>query len=187
MSTLDAIIEDCSGRRRAAPARAQVQGHPQGDAAPARARLRGPRATPRSDRPMPGAAQPPAAPRPRPPGRHRLPLDPARGPGHRALGGRVLRQEPRLLRSREHREARDRGRLQRGGLDPRRARRGGAQVRAQDPLHRQAQPQRVPDLPEQVRPDHVRPRRAGARTWARRRWAPRSTSARPSRRARSWR
>ena len=35
------------------------------------------------------------------------------------------------------------------------------QVRAQDPVHRQAQPQRAADLPEQVRPGHVRERRAG--------------------------
>ena len=33
---------------------------------------------------------------------------------------------------------------------------GGAQVRAPDPLHREDQPQRVPHLPEQVRPDPVR-------------------------------
>ena len=30
-----------------------------------------------------------------------------------------------------------------------------AQVRAPDPVHRQAQPQRVADVPEHVRPDHV--------------------------------
>ena len=60
----------------------------------------------------------------RPPGRHRLRLDPARRPGHRALGGRELRAEPDLLRPREHRQARDRGRLQRRRLDVRRARRG---------------------------------------------------------------
>ena len=58
-------------------------------------------------------------------------------------------------------QARDRGRLQRRGLDLRRAGRGGAQVRPQDPLHREGQPQRVPHLPEQVRPDHVRQREAG--------------------------
>ena len=38
-----------------------------------------------------------------------------------------------------------------------------AQVRAQDPVHREDQPQRVADLPEQVRPDHVRHGRAGVR------------------------
>ena len=40
---------------------------------------------------------------------------------------------------------------------------GGAQVRAQDPVHREDQPQRAADLPEQGRPDHVRRRRAGGR------------------------
>ena len=49
----------------------------------------------------------------------RLRLDPARRPGHRALGRRELRAEPDLLRPREHREARDRGRLQRAS--PRRS------------------------------------------------------------------
>ena len=47
------------------------------------------------------------------PRRHRLRLDPAGRPGHRALGRRELRAEPDLLRPREHRRARDRGRLQR--------------------------------------------------------------------------
>ena len=51
-------------------------------------------------------------------------------------------------------QAGHRGRLQRRGLHLRRAGLGGAQVRAQDPLHREVQPQRVPHLPEQVRPDH---------------------------------
>ena len=73
-----------------------------------------------------------------------------------SIGGRVVRQEPRLLRPGEHRQARDRGRLQRRRLDARRAGRGLAQVRAPDPVHAQAQPQRVPELPERVRPDHVR-------------------------------
>jgi class I fructose-bisphosphate aldolase len=36
-----------------------------------------------------------------------------------------------------------------------------ARVRAQDPVHREAQPQRAPHLPEQVRPDHVRVGQAG--------------------------
>ena len=62
--------------------------------------------------------------RPRPPGRHGLRLDPARRPGHRALRRRLVREEPGLLRPREHRQARDRGRLQRGRLDARRAGRG---------------------------------------------------------------
>ena len=37
------------------------------------------------------------------------------------------------------------------------------QVRPQDPVHRQDQPQRTPDLSQQVRPDHVRHGRRGLR------------------------
>ena len=44
-----------------------------------------------------------------------------------------------------------------------------AAVRPQDPVHREAQPQRAADLPEQVRPDHVRLGRAGLRPRRRRR------------------
>ena len=78
-----------------------------------------------------------------------LPVD--QGIEHSA--GASFAPNPRLLRSREHREARDRRRLQRRRLDARRARHRRAQVRAQDPVHREDQPQRVPHLPEQVRPD----------------------------------
>ncbi len=60
-------------------------------------------------------------------------------------------------------QAGDRGRVQRRRLDVRRARRRRPQVRAQDPVHREDQPQRIAHLPEQVRPDHVRHRRAGRR------------------------
>ena len=70
-----------------------------------------------------------------------LPVD--QGIEHSA--GASFAPNPQLLRSREHRQARRRGRLQRGRLDLRRARHGRAQVRAQDPLHRQAQPQRAAD------------------------------------------
>ena len=132
-----------------------------------------------------GAALAAGARRPRPPGRHRLRLDPARGPGHRALGGRVVRQEPALLRPREHREARDGGRLQRGRLDPRRAGRRRAPVRAPDPVPAQVQPQRVPDLPEQVRPDLLRPDQAGAGHGRGRGGRHDLLRLRPSRRARS--
>ena len=103
------------------PAGAPVQDL-EGPAAPAGAGLRG------SDLgglgpQQPGPGQPAADVHHRPPGRHRLPVHPAGGPGHRALGRRELRQEPDLLRLREHREAGDRRRLQRGRLDLRRARR----------------------------------------------------------------
>ena len=60
-----------------------------------------------------------------------------------------------------------------------------AQVRPQDPVHGEAQPQRVPHLPEQVRPDHVRRASSRRSRWARSRSARRSTSARTSRRGRS--
>ena len=112
---------------------------------------------------QPGARQHPAAVLDRPAERHRLSVHPPGGPGDRALGRRLVREEPDLLRLREHREAGDRGRLQRRRLDVRRARVGGAEVRPQDPVHREDQPQRAADLPEQVRPDHVRRGRAGGR------------------------
>ena len=57
-----------------------------------------------------------------------------------------------------------------------------AAVRAPDPVHRQAQPQRAAHLPEQVRPDHVRLASSRRSTWAPPASAPRSTSARTSRR-----
>ena len=50
---------------------------------------------------------------------HGIHLDPARGPGNRALGGGQLRQEPGLLRPAEPAGARAGRRVQRGGDDPR--------------------------------------------------------------------
>ena len=93
---------------------------------------------------------------------HRLPVHSPRGPGHRALGRRIVRQEPDLLRSREHREAGDGGRVQCGGEHARRARLGRAQVCPPHSLHGQVQSQRVPHLSQQVRPDRVREHEAGA-------------------------
>ena len=58
-------------------------------------------------------------------------------------GGRELRQEPGLLRRREHRAAGDRRRLQCRGFDLRRARRRRAQIRAQDSVPGEDQPQRA--------------------------------------------
>ena len=66
--------------------------------------------------------------------------------------GGLLRAEPGVLRPDQHREARHRGRLQRGRDDLRRARHGVAPLRAPHPVHREAQPQRAADLPEPVRP-----------------------------------
>ena len=116
----------------------------------------------RAERPLAGGdAQPAAALRPRPARGNGLSFHPAGRPGHRAQRRRVVREEPAVLRPREHREARDRRRLQRGGLHARRARRVLAQVRAQDSVPAQVQPQRVPHLPQQVRPDLLRQHQAG--------------------------
>ena len=121
---------------------------------------------PRRSRPATGPSRccdPPDALRPRPPRRHGLPLDPARRPGHRALRGRVVRARtrttsiPRTSSSSPSRAA--------ATPWPRRSACSGAvapQVRAPDPVPGEDQPQRVPDLPEQVRPDHVRVGQAGA-------------------------
>ena len=54
-------------------------------------------------------------------------------------------------------------RVQRDRDDARRPRRGLAALRPPDPVHRQAQPQRLPALPEHVRPGPVRHRAAGVR------------------------
>ena len=54
---------------------------------------------------------------------------------------------------------------------------GLAQVRAPDPLHREAEPQRVPARARHLRPDHVRHRCARRPTSARSASAPPSTSA----------
>ena len=72
-------------------------------------------------------------------------------------------------------------RLQRRRHHVRRARGGVPAVRPQDPVHRQAQPQRAAHLPEQVRPGDVRLGAARRGTWARPASGPRSTGARRSR------
>src|SRR5262245_54761312 len=110
-----------------------------------------------AQRPQPArASQPPDAVRRRTPRRHRLPVDPARRPGHRTLRRSIVCAQSRVLRWREYRPAGDRGRLQRRRLDIRRSGLGRAEVRPPDPIHLQDQPQRVPDVPQQVRPDPVR-------------------------------
>ena len=88
-----------------------------------------------------------------------LPVD--QGIEHSA--GASFAKNPDYFDPREHRQAGDRRRLQRRGVDLRRAGLGGAQVRAQDSVHRQDQPQRAADLSESCRPDHVRHREAGLR------------------------
>ena len=108
-------------RRGRQPAHLRVQGHPREDLT-----LPGPDIVDRvyqdSDR-SPQVLRNLAGPvRPRPPGRHRLRVDPAGRPGHRALGGGLVRAQPQVLRPEEHRRAGHRGRLQRGGHHLRRAR-----------------------------------------------------------------
>ena len=113
----------------------------------------------------------PAQPRPAaqhgPLGRHRLHFDPARRPGHRALRRGQLCAEPDLFRPEEHRRAGHRGGLQRRGHHRWGAGHGRPALRPQDPLHRQAQPQRAAQLPQHPRPGDVRLRPAGFRDWRR--------------------
>ena len=115
-----------------------------------------------------------------------LRVDPSGRSGHRTFSGRVVRAEPDVFRSREHREAGDRGRMQRGGVDARRAGIRGAEIRAQDSVPGQDQPQRVHHVSERVRSDHVWERAAGVRHGRARPSARRSTSARKNRSGRSW-
>ncbi len=96
-------------------------------------------------------------------GRHRVRVDSPGRPGHRAFGRRVVRAQPDVLRPGEHRQAGDRRRLQRRRLHAGRARRRGAEVRAQDSVPAQVEPQRVPLVSERVRSDPVRQRQAGLR------------------------
>ena len=95
--------------------------------------------------------------------RHRLRVDSAGRPGHRAFGGSVVRAQSDLFRSREHRQARDRRRLQRRRVDARRAGSGRAEVRAQNSVRAQGQPQRVSVVPQHLRSDSLRQRQAGVR------------------------
>ena len=106
----------------------------------------------------PHSRQPAVDTLPRPSGRYGLCVDPARGSGHRTCGRRVVRSESGLFRSGEYREAGCRGRLQRRGFDLRRAGRRGAQIRAQDSVHRETQPQRTALLPQFLRSGDVRHR-----------------------------
>ncbi len=110
-----------------------------------------------------GPAQPGGPLRPRAPGGYRLSLHPPGGPGHRALGGRLLRPQPHLLRPGEHRAPGHRGGLQRRRLHPGGPGQRGPQVRPPHPLHPQDQPQRAAHLPQHIRPGHVRRRAAGLR------------------------
>ncbi len=102
------------------------------------------------------AGEPPAHVQHRSAGWNGLSLDPSRGPGHRALGRGLVRAEPGDVRSRRHPHARHRRRLQRRRQHLRRAGHDGPQVRAQDPLHREDQPQRALQLSEHLRPGALR-------------------------------
>ena len=149
------------------------------DAAPARARTSS-TASSSTVRPQPQrAAQPAVARELRPPGRHRLRVDPPGRPGHRALRrARASRPTRRTSTPRTSCELAVEGGCNAFastfgvlGVDQ-------PQVGAQDPVHREAQPQRAADVPQRVRPDHVRQRSSARGTWARRASARRSTSAR---------
>ncbi len=105
--------------------------------------------------------RPPADVQPRAPGQHRLLVDSSGRSRDRALGRGVVRPEPHDVRPRVDHQARDRGRLQRGRVDVRRARDDRAEVRAQDPDDREAQPQRAAELSQPARPDDVGQRQAG--------------------------
>ena len=88
-----------------------------------------------------------------------LPVD--QGIEHSA--GASFAPNPMYFDPGKHRQAGHRRRLQRRGVDARRARIGGAEIRAQDSVPHEVQPQRVPLVSEHVRPDQVRQRQAGVR------------------------
>ncbi len=101
--------------------------------------------------PRSGAAQPPDALRPRP--ARRAPATCRSCRSTRASSTPAARPSRRIRTYFDPEnivEAGDRGRLQRRRVDARRARRGRAQVRAQDPVHPQVQPQRAAHLPQQA-------------------------------------
>ena len=99
-----------------------------------------------------------------PAGRHRLHVDPPGGPGHRALGGRLLRARTPTTSTRSRssswrwRAGCNAVATTLGGDGP-----GGAPLVPPHPVPAEAQPQRVPVVPERVRPDHVRLGAPGAR------------------------
>ena len=128
------------------------------------------------------AAQPREHVRPRAARGDGLPLDPPGRPGDRALGRRELLEEPPLLRpgairrARHRRPTATRVATTLGGLGivvP--------QVRPQDPVHREAQPQRTAHLPEPERTRCPSARCGRPSTSAPSASGPRSTSARRSR------
>ena len=73
--------------------------------------------------------------RPRPPGRHRLHVDPAGGSGHRTLGRGLICPQSDLFRSGKHRQTGPGRRLQRRGLDPWGPWQRGPQIRPQNPVY----------------------------------------------------
>ena len=110
-----------SRRRSGSLLQHQCKTIPKDSAAPARPRLR--RADLRDLRSADArAGQPAVAVRSRAARRHGVRLDSAGRSGHRTFGRRLVRAEPDLLRSRKHRQAGDRRRVQRRGVDARRAR-----------------------------------------------------------------
>ena len=117
-----------------------------------------------TDRSPAGAAQPAAAVRPRPPRRHRLRVDPARST--RASSTRPRRRSPRTRSTSTRRTSSSWPSRAAATRWPRPSACSASvsrTLRPPHPVHREAQPQRAADLPEQVRPDHVRLGRAGLR------------------------
>ena len=94
---------------------------------------------------------------------NRLRFDPPGGPGRRTFCRRLFRSQSDVLRSREHREARDRRWMQRGGIDSRGPRSCCAQVCTQDPIPDEGQPQRIPFISERIRSDSFCERETGIR------------------------
>ena len=115
-----------------------------------------------------GDAQPAADLRPGPAGRHRVSLDPARGPGHRALrAGASFAKNPAMF------DPENIVKLAiEGGCNAVASTLGVLGACARKYAHKipfiaQDQSQRVPDLPEQVRSRSSSPASSRPRTWAR--------------------
>ena len=114
--------------------------------------------------PDPGCAQPVRRLPARPPRPHGVRLDPPRGPGHRALRRRRA-SRPTRSTSTARRSSSWPSRAAATPSPPPSACSGSVsrKLGPQDPLHREAQPQRAAHLPQQVRPGDVRHGRAGRR------------------------
>ena len=155
----------------------ECKGIPKQTPAPARARLRRPHLHPQ--RPQPARPQ-----QPRPAARHRpARAAPATSRSCRSTRASSTRRPPpsRPTRSTSIPENIVKLAIEGGcnarGLDLRRPGHRGPQVRPQDPVHREDQPQRAADLPQQATTRSCSARSSRPSRWARPPSAPRSTSA----------